>query len=503
MEENSKNLTIAYTKNLNKFNFNTTITASIDANASIKTILDINTYIFDQKVECGNGKAIINGKFGMKVLYIDTDNMSNTITETTNFSQTFTDNAITSNTYLNISDAHISNNVLSTDGILKVNCDISISPIAYLNLGVSNAISSSEMLITKSNEIKTNSIACVVNTQFEHTTNIETKYPISKLLYNNSCFSVSNITAENEFAVVEGKIISTFLIETTENDENVIKEFKEVSHVKCDVEIKDLKKEDILDLSFNLDKSQDNSSIETEDGSNIILTKHTIKVCGVCLKEVSINVVDDAFSTTNEIETTKAVRECTKNTSTFTLSELISNEITLLKEETAIDDVIANLSIYPEVTNTYIKDGLIYLEGIVSSNLSYIDENKEYKLKTIEIPFIINTKIQAEVIHCAHNKIDVVDSKIKVKRGTIVELEYTLFISLTTFDKENYEMIDSFTMGKPLNFGDYDFQIFIAKQGETLWELCKRIKIAPNEINKLNKDLPLIMEGGEKVIIRR
>jgi len=58
-------------------------------------------------------------------------------------------------------------------------------------------------------------------------------------------------------------------------------------------------------------------------------------------------------------------------------------------------------------------------------------------------------------------------------------------------------------MGKPLNFGDYDFQIFIAKQGETLWELCKRIKIAPNEINKLNKDLPLIMEGGEKVIIRR
>ena len=51
--------------------------------------------------------------------------------------------------------------------------------------------------------------------------------------------------------------------------------------------------------------------------------------------------------------------------------------------------------------------------------------------------------------------------------------------------------------------GEYDYQIFIAKQGETMWDLCKRIKISPENISQYNKDLPLVMNGGEKVIIKR
>ncbi|MBQ8615745.1 MAG: DUF3794 domain-containing protein [Clostridia bacterium] len=503
MEENAKSIKVTYTKNMNKFNFNTTVSMPIDTNANIKTILDINSYMYDHKVECGNGKAIISGKIGLKVLYVDTDNMTNSITDSTNFSETLVDNSITSDTYLNILNSNIISNVLSADSTLKVNCDVTIAPVAYLNLGLNNSIETNEMLITQKREVQTNTISSFVNTQFEHTTNMETKDNITKILCNNSYFSAEKISADDGFAVVEGKIMTSLVYETQNGEDTVIKEMKETFNLKCDVEANGLNKDDLLDLSFMLDKSNENTSTEVEDNMSVVMTKHTIKVCGVVLKKISIDIVDDMFSTENEIETTKANRECTKNAETFSISEVVSNEITLQKEETAIDELIANLSITPEITNTYIKDNTIYLEGVISSNLAYIDENKEYKYKAVEIPFIINTKIPAETLGCVHSNISVVDNRVKVKRGTIIEFEYSLFISLTIFEKENHQMVDSFTIGKPLNFGDYDYQIFIAKPNETMWELCKRIKISPNDITKYNKDLPLVCNGGEKVIIKR
>ena len=72
-----------------------------------------------------------------------------------------------------------------------------------------------------------------------------------------------------------------------------------------------------------------------------------------------------------------------------------------------------------------IKNNEIYVEGIVSSSLCYIDENKEYKHKAIEIPFIINTKIPAESISCTHSNISVLDNKIKLGKDAIKLLEVT------------------------------------------------------------------------------
>ena len=95
------------------------------------------------------------------------------------------------------------------------------------------------------------------------------------------------------------------------------------------------------------------------------------------------------------------------------------------------------------------------------------------------------------------------DSKTKVKRGTIVEVEHSLFITLAIYEKETHDIVDGFTIGKQLDFSKYDFQIFIAKPNESMWELCKRIKISPDEIHKYNKDLPMIMEGGERIVIKR
>jgi len=500
MEENTK---ITYTKNMNKFNFNSTLNIQIDNNANIKQMIDVNAYMFDQKIECGNGKAIVSGKIGVKVLYLDTDNMTNTVSDVQNFKETYLDNSLTSDTFLNISNHTITHNILSTEGVLKINCEVSITPIAYLNLLVPYNLQNTEKFITKKSELNTNYISNFVNTSFEFTSNLETRDSVSKILNLNCYFTPEKTTAQDGYAIVEGKMVTHLLYESMSDNETEIKELREISNVKCDVEIGDINENQTLDLSFTIDKSQEEISTEIEDNTSVVSVQNKINVTGVCLKPVTIDVIDDLYSVENDIETSTTKREYNKDIKNYSLSEVISNEFNLTTDEPAIDEVLSNLNITPEITNTYIKNDNLYLEGIVTSNLIYVDENKELKHKHTEIPFIIDTKIQTESIGCVHNSISVIDSKAKVKRGTIIEMEYSLFVHISMCEKETHDIIDNFTIGKQLDFSKYDFQIFIAKQNETMWELCKRIKISPDDIVKFNKDLPLIMNGGEKIIIKR
>lgn len=503
MEENLDTIKITYAKNLNKLNFSSLISVPINSNVNVKTILNVDSYIFDEKVECGNGKAIITGKLGVKVLYIDTDNISNIVNDSQSFSETFVDESITSDCFINISNASVVGNVLSSDKTLKINCDVNISPTLYLNLALNTSNSSFENMIVKKNEISTNTIACNVDTSFEYATNIETKENVTKILCYDAYFTPSSLTSYDEYAVVEGKLYSKLLYESASDDESVIKEICDTFNLKSEINIPNITKDCLTDFNFSIDKSKENISTEIEDGNNIITISHNIKVNGVCIKSISIDLIDDIYSVDNEIEISTSKRDYTKNMQTEFVTDNISGEISLDDNETAIDDIISNININAEITNHYLKDNTLYLEGIISSHIIYIDENKEIKHKPVDLPFVINTKIKIDQLDCIHSCINILDNKIKVKRGTVIELDYSVSIMINIYQKDTKDIIDNMVIGKPLDYSTVDYQIFIAKPNESVWDLCKRIKISPDDISKYNKNLPLIMEGGEKIVIKR
>lgn len=501
MEEN--NVKISFAKNINKLNFSSTISVSIDSNVNIKTILDINSYLYDLKVECGSGKAIVNGKIGLKVLYVDIDNITNTLTDSQSFSETFVDSSITTDCYINANNFSIVNNILSSDGILKINCDVSISPILYLNLGMNNNVANYENLIVKKSEIATSTMHEKISSSFEYTTNFETKDNINKILSHNAYFTPLTISSGNNVATIEGKIYSVLLYETTKNDEIVIRQIEDTFNIKTDVEIPNLSDDCILDLSFDIDKHGENIATEIEDNNSIVTITNKINFNGVCLKNVNIEIVDDLYSTDTEVEVGASDRDFIKTVQQLCFDEKVYNEITMSSEETAIDDILSNLHIVPEITNSYVKDDKLTIEGIISSHLVYIDENKDCKQKQLEIPFIITSSVITNSFDCLHHCVSVCSCNIKAKRGTIIEVEYGLNFNINLYEKETRKIVDNVSFGKALDFSTYDFQIFIAKPNETMWDLCKRIKTTPYNLEMYNKDLPLIMQGGEKIIVKR
>ena len=499
MSENNNK--ISYAKNLNKQNFSVSVSMPIDNNVNIKTILEIDSYMFDERVECGNGKAILSGKLGVKVLYIDTDNMTNTLNTTTTINETILDNAITNDCFLNIADTKIINQILSKVDTLKINLDISVNPVMYINLKVNTNIETDNM-ITKTKEISTNEISNYVDSMFDYTINLETKDNISKILYHNSWFASENITPYEDRVVVEGKLFSILVYETLSDNENVIKKLMDTTTVKSELPLTGLA-DCLFDVNFYIDKSKQNIETAIEENNSVITITNAIKVKGVCLKQVNLNIVEDLYSTTNDIELSLSKRDLYKMSNCRSLTETIIGETNINENETAVDEIVANVDILPEIINKYIKDNYLYVEGVISSCVIYLDEFREYKQKLVEIPFVVNTKIELEKLDCVHANISILDTRAKAKRGTILEIEYLTCLNLCIYTTNEVEIIDNIQIKNPLDFGGYDYQIYLAKPMETMWELGKRLHMNPDDILAYNKNLPLIMEGKEKIIIKR
>lgn len=501
--ESIDNSKICYTKNLTRQNFNLLISTPVDSNANIKRIININAYVYDKKIETTFNKAIVSGKIGIKVLYIDTDNIFNTLTDSQSFSETISDPSITSDSVINLSNENLICEVLSYDGILKINCSMSFNPILYINMAIPGLDNNYDSLITKKCTTPTTYISNSIDTNIEYTCNFETKNNISKILCYTARFIPKESIASDNSIIVSGNIYSTLLYETEEDGQSILKEICETNMVKTDFAVKNMSNDQILDLSYCIDQSKNEISSEIEDNNSIITVNHTIKVCGIAMQNTTLELVDDMYSCTNELSLSFAEREFNNGIVFDSGENYITGEISINEKESAIDTIVSNTNINTEIVNSYLKDGTVVVEGIITSQLVYIDENREYLLKNTEIPFILDTKIQKEFFESKKVEISVTDCKSKAKRGTIVEFEYSINICVVNYSASKTKFIDNFTLGKSLDFSKYDYQIYLTHQNESLWELAKRICITPDELCSYNKNLPTVMTGNEKVIVKR
>ena len=500
MEENLTTKT-CLTKNLGKTLINQTVNLQVDSNANIKTVLDVESFLYDIKVESLSGKANFNARLGVKVLYIDTDNITNTLSDNVAVSEVFDDASILTGAFINAFNYSTVNNVNVADGSLKIACEISVLPVLYLNLPITNSSLGFENLIVKKNEIITQTVSGVIASSFDYSVNFETKEDVSKILMYNCNFACENVRAEQGRAVVEGKIYSTLVFESA-GEESEIKELNDVFSLKTAIDLP-VDVDDVLDVVVGIDHSRENISTDSDAEGNVVSVGHKIMVQGVSLKNVKVDLVDDLYSVENEVELNRSKREYCTAADCFRLDENVGGEIAIEEDESAVDKIVSNLCITPEITNTYIKDGQIVFEGLISSGIVYLDENREYKQKRAEIPFIVASKIKADKLDCVRTDISVYDCRLKAKRGTIIEVDYQVKICVCIFEKDSKEILDNYLIGKPLDFGGYDYQIFVARSGESVWDLSKRIKVSPEDLVMNNPALPSVMEGGEKVIIKR
>jgi hypothetical protein len=500
--ETSGDIKIAHTTNLPTLNIKSQLSMNIDSNTSIKQVLNIETSLIESQIEPMQNKALIKGTLGIKVVYVDIDNILNSLSETATFSETLSSEHISPNCQINISSSQFIAEFENDERFLKVNIDGNINCFYNLNVNIKPFNLTDNNLITK--KIPMQACSCVekINTTTNFDYNFKLDYKIAKILSYDSKIVLDDTKCCDGYVLLNGQIINTIICEI-DGSENNIKITTNSTPFKCEVEASSSNGQCFADMSAYINLNSTQITTDISDNYTQLNFEYNIVANGNIYKNIDIDVVDDLYSLNNFVEVINREYSICKKMPYFKNIEAIDSEISL-SDEIIIDEIVGMVSTSCNIIQHTIKDGYIYLEGVVNGNLIYLDENREIKHLTTQLPYSINIKNETIENVCNLNlSASPISCKCKIKRGNTLIVDYDICVSGSMYVENKLLMIDNVKYGNPIKYNDIAFQIYIARQGENCWDLCKRIHISKEHLIQCNKETPEIYSGGEKVIVYR
>ena len=502
MVENNE-ISVAYATNLPPLNIKSQLNINIDSNTNVKQILNIETCLIEAQVEPMANKALVKGMLGLKVVYIDMDNMFNTVSDTVNFSETLNSELISTNSKININNSHFIADGDADSKMIRVNIDGYVELFCNINnnLGGFNALNDS--LITKKATMSADCHVQTINKEISYNDDFKLDLKINKILSYDSKIVVEDSKCYNGYVLINGQIINTIICEIENDNGNYIKIYNNSSNLKCEIEASDCDADCVADLSAYVNLNSTQITTDISETYTKLSFEYCIIANGSVYKTTNFNVIEDVYSVESFVEPSRNNYKLCKKSPYLKVNENVDTEI-ILADELSIDEILGMVNTSSSVVKYTINNDSLNVEGVISGNLLYFDENREIKHLPTQLPYSISVKhdLQDEICGMHFNMIPV-SCKCKIKRGNTLMVDCELCVTGNIYTQKNIELIDNVKYGTALNYGDVAFQVYIAKPNETSWDLCKRLHITPEQLADSNKDCPATYIGGEKILVYR
>lgn len=499
---NLENCKLSHIFNLPNLSFKTQMNIAIDSNAHIKSIINIQPYIFDCNTECVTSKCEVKGKIGVKILYIDIDNVYNTLTDELTFAENVSDANITSDVKAMLFNEQISTTVDFDDKFLKINFAVNAKLIGNIDLGMNVCDTEKPDLMLKKKPISSCTCSDQIFARTSLDTNIKLPYRANKILNIAITPTISKIESNSNYMTVSGSSVIQVIYDVDSDTMCELKCFSDMFLWKYEIQA-NCNSESIIDTCIKVDSSTINFTTELNDTQTDINLEYEMVTKGFVFNTMSIDHVEDLYSTNCELETNYFERDFDSVQNLIIFSTSVDGELQL-KEDNQIDEIVATVNHSCLITQSYTEQKSIVLEGVLLSNLIYMTEQREIKSMTCELPFSISKDFELDN-NCQMLNFEITPTrcKTKVKRGNTLSLDYELSVNGYINKRQHSKVLDSIKQGKSFEYGDIAFQITVAKPNETVWDFCKRTHTSETELREYNKEIPPIFQGGEKVIIYR
>ena len=154
MEQNN-DIKISHVINLPSLNVKAQVNMNIDSNTHIKQVINIETHLLETQIESLQNKAVVKGKLGIKVLYVDIDNMYNTIADTITFNETLNNDNINIDSKININNAQFFTNFENDERMIRISIDGNLDCFCNSNEYMHNFNQETEDIVSKKSVIET------------------------------------------------------------------------------------------------------------------------------------------------------------------------------------------------------------------------------------------------------------------------------------------------------------------------------------------------------------
>ena len=491
---------VAKKKQLEKSQFN--VECNIETNVEIDKILSVCHTAQAENAEILNGVVNYAGVIDICILYCTVDGEIGTLNSSCPFTSKFEDADIVVGDKVGINvevEDYSIDSVTSSN--VKINCTVLQSGVLICEREVSNIKSDDENMCTREDEMLINTLVGQAQEVFSVESEISIKEPIKKVLLSDSQVSIKSTESGVNFVSVSGEVVTRILY-LTEKDR--FESSYTTENFKEEIELEGVTREAVSEAVACIKRSAVKCEVaEAEKGVDIKLSV-PVEVKVTAYLEKSETVIKDIYSTENELEVTTESFDMTKQLQGDYFESKIDGTLTLDDDKPRVDKIMFVGGSNLVITNSYIKNGEVFVEGVSKTNVVYLnDETNSLHSVVIEVPFVVSDKTSAT---CEGAKIDSVfavlyDVDVVVKKGREFYFDGKLKINVN-YDCDVVDaVISNINLAGEYPERDCAIELIFANAGLSAWDLAKSVKVREETIMLQNPELSFPLEKDENVVV--
>lgn len=236
---------------------------------------------------------------------------------------------------------------------------------------------------------------------------------------------------------------------------------------------------------------------EEEEGKCRILAEFTLRAEGCVYEEVALDGVVDAFSTVCEVELTYHEANFSGAGEKSRITERIAGRAALSGPINFSDTLQAVTLQRAEAEIVSSADGY-RAEGVALATLLIRNAEGEHRGVEMSLPFSIPVGRENSTV-----SVTVCGMAARQKQEGEIDAEATVKLLLSETKKTAVRLVSAAAEGAAITPPDCAISVYIPNAGDGLWELSKRLKKTPEEVEASNPDLQFPVKEGQRIIIYR
>lgn len=239
------------------------------------------------------------------------------------------------------------------------------------------------------------------------------------------------------------------------------------------------------------------------EGSNVIKIEAEIEITVKAYETVEEEIVGDIFSVTHELleKRESAGGSIFKGFRSF--CDGISGTAVLDGAMPPALEVIGTLSCRNSVAQAVADGDKIIIEGVFSGTVLYRDENGLSSVE-LEVPYSLPFAYEGigkeDTVSAAGA---VIRASAKLKRDREIEVTAELCFMTEVMSPAECEYISEISVGEEKDINKSAVSVYIAEEGETIWDAAKALSARPDDIRAQNPELNTPLKEGDRIFFYR
>lgn len=455
-------------------------------------ILSAKATVSSLKAVSADGQATVSGKLNVKAIYITPEGALESVDYISDFSKTVSaPSAVEGATVIARSKVIDVQAAIEGDSI-RIQTVIEICTYVVVHREYQLLEDVSEAFVRKgecefSRFVGVTETTCPVDEQYA------TGALVEKVLEFGCTAHVCKVTPDGAGAIAEGEACATIVYVS---DGKAVQKNLTMPFV-CRLDVKEGATADVTAEITDCKLVIGGSATE-----NVFEVKADVTLTATVFENYKAELVTDAYCPVRDLKLSHLCSSCEDYCGTSRTRERISGSVEAGTDGTGISRIVCAGEKDNAVATVEIKDDKAYVEGVLAVCVVYITDNEEYKSVDIDLPY------SAEIALCggcdkAEIKVASCDVTAKVKRDCEIEVNATVCISADCRKSREICATDGLEEGDELRPCEDAVSIYYAKQGETLWDIAKKLSMSPEAISVQNPDIGDVLESDGKIVVYR